>query len=57
MNDEQKRVIRDAVVDGQLPCARAFQLSVEIDIPLKVLGEFCNEEGIKVKNCQLGCFR
>jgi hypothetical protein len=57
VTDEQKREIREAAVDGKLSCARAFQLSVELDLSLKVIGDFCNEEGIKVKNCQLGCFR
>lgn len=56
MTEEQKQAIRDAVLDGRLPCARAFQLSVELDVSLKEIGRFCNEEGIKVKGCQLGCF-
>jgi len=56
MMEEQKQAIREAAVDGKLPCARAFQLSVELDLSLKAIGEFCNAEGIRVKNCQLGCF-
>ncbi len=56
LTEEQKKEIRASVVDGKLPCARAFQLSVELKISLKEIGKFCNEDGIKVKNCQLGCF-
>jgi hypothetical protein len=56
LTDEQKQAIRDAEVDGALPCARAFQLSVEFNLSLKAIGDFCNAEGIKLKNCQLGCF-
>lgn len=56
MTDEQKREIREAAVDGKLACARAFQLSVELDLSLREIGQFCNEEGIKVAHCQLGCF-
>ena len=57
MTEEQEQVIRESLVDGKLSCARAFQLSVELDLSLKAIGEFCNKEDIKVKNCQLGCFK
>jgi len=56
MTDEQKQKIRDAAKDNKLPCAKAFQLSKELDLSLKAIGEFCNEENIRIKNCQLGCF-
>ena len=56
MDDEKKQVIREAARDGRLSCAQAFQLSVELDLSLKAIGQFCNEEGIKVAHCQLGCF-
>jgi hypothetical protein len=56
VTEEQKQAIRDAAVDNNLPCSRAFQLSVELDLSLREIGRFCNEEGIRVKNCQLGCF-
>jgi hypothetical protein len=56
MTEEQKQAVRDAAVDGKLPCAKAFQLSVELDLSLREIGRFCNEEDIRVKNCQLGCF-
>jgi len=56
LTDEQKRAIREAADDGKLSCARAFQLSVELDLSLREIGLFCDEEDIKVANCQLGCF-
>lgn len=56
MTEEQKQAIRDAAVDGKLPCAKAFKLSAELDLSLREIGRFCNEEGIRIKNCQLGCF-
>jgi hypothetical protein len=56
MTDEQKNKIREAAKDNKLPCAKAFQLSKELDLSIKAIGEFCNEENIRIKNCQLGCF-
>jgi len=57
LTEAQKQEIRDCVVNGELPCARAFQLSEELKVTLNDIGRFCNEEGIKVKHCQLGCFK
>ena len=56
MTDEQKKKIREAAKDNKLPCAKAFQLSKELDLSIKAIGDFCNEENIRIKNCQLGCF-
>ena len=39
-----------------LSCAEAFQIAHDLDVPLAVVGRTCNELGIKVRMCQLGCF-
>ena len=60
MTEETIVIIREAAVsvDGKfkLPCKRAFQLSEEHNLSLKEIGDICNAEGIKIINCQLGCF-
>lgn len=56
MTDEQKQNIRDAAKDNKMPCAKAFLLAKQLDLSLKEIGDFCNEENIRIKNCQLGCF-
>jgi len=48
--------IKGAVVDGRLPCARAFELAKELDVPVSRIGKACDEMGVKITNCQLGCF-
>ncbi len=40
-----------------LACAQAVKLSKEHDISLKEIGEICNRLGVKVIECQLGCFK
>ena len=62
MNNEEltATVIGAAIeIDGikKLPCAKAFQLSKEHGFPLKKIGECCEEKGIKISHCQLGCFQ
>jgi hypothetical protein len=42
--------------DKHLPCATAFKVAHDLDVPLAEVGRTCNELGIKVVGCQLGCF-
>jgi alanyl-tRNA synthetase len=60
MSNQVNEILRKAAVikDGKpkLPCKRAFQLADELGLTLKEIGEICNSEGIKIINCQLGCF-
>jgi molybdate transport system regulatory protein len=42
--------------DKRLPCAVAFKVASDLDVPLAEVGRTCNELGIKVVGCQLGCF-
>ena len=46
-------------VDGRkkLSCARAFQLAEEFNVPPAQIGRICNDNNIKISNCQLGCFK
>ncbi len=58
---ENEKLIDGATVfsDGKkrLSCAKAVRLSKEHNISLKEIGETCNRLGIKVSDCQLGCFK
>lgn len=54
-----KQVLEYATqVDGppRLSCHRAHVLAEESAVSLQVIGTICNEQGIKIVNCQLGCF-
>jgi hypothetical protein len=39
-----------------LNCAEALGIANTMNIAPKEVGNICNELGIKIKNCQLGCF-
>jgi hypothetical protein len=60
MSENQKLVL-DAAVSREgretLTCLEASALSREHGISLKKIGETCNEHGIKIIECQLGCFK
>jgi hypothetical protein len=44
--------------DGKLKlsCHRAHVLAEELGVALGQIGQVCQAEGIKIINCQLGCF-
>jgi len=44
--------------DGKLAlrCEDAFALAKEFAVPVATVGQLCNENGVKIVACQLGCF-
>ncbi|HEY3276948.1 MAG TPA: hypothetical protein VGJ94_10035 [Syntrophorhabdaceae bacterium] len=60
MNENEKLVFdAAAMIEGKkkLTCADACKLSTEHNISLKEIGEICNQQGIKITSCELGCFK
>ena len=59
-DEEKKQVVNEAAdeTDGKkkLACAQAFKISKEHGIALKDIRKLCDENGIKIYRCQLGCF-
>ncbi len=56
MNEELKQEMLKQAVDGKLPCAAARKIAEDLQVPYQEVGAAANELGIKIKNCQLGCF-
>lgn len=42
--------------DHRLACSEAFRIAADLDVPVAEVGRVCNELGIKIVACQLGCF-
>ncbi len=57
MAKDLEKLIKEAAVDGKLPCAKAFKLAEEHGVSLKEIGEAANRAKVKVSHCQLGCFQ
>ena len=51
-----KDAVKKAAVDGRLTCEKAHELGKELKVPLRDIGEICNELKIRITACQLGCF-
>ena len=45
--------------DGEkrLSCAEAFELAQEFEVEVVEIGRICNHHNIRIRKCQLGCFR
>ena len=52
-------VERAEEVDGkkQMFCAEAFELAQEFGAEIIEVGRICNRQKIRIRNCQLGCFK
>jgi hypothetical protein len=61
MNDEMmarliKHSIREIGGRRTLTCAGAFEIAREHGLSLHDIGAWCNENDVRIRACQLGCF-
>jgi hypothetical protein len=54
-NELKERLLFEAD-NKKLPCRQAFTISSEVGCTVNETGKVCNEIGIKIVGCQLGCF-
>jgi len=54
--EEVLKAVKEAAEDGKLPCAQAHRLGEKLNVSYRLIGEAANQLGIKIKDCQLGCF-
>lgn len=58
--DELAKIIDEATIekDGvkRLTCAMAFGIAENCPVTLTEIGQACNRLGVKIVQCQLGCF-
>jgi hypothetical protein len=48
--------VRDAADEGRITCARLRALAEELDVPYSMAGQAADDLGVRVKQCDLGCF-
>lgn len=56
MTDALMEKIKAASKDGRITCAAAQQFARDNGIAMNRMKAFMDVAGLKVKNCQLGCF-
>ena len=56
IREEVLKAVKEAAEGGKLSCAQAHRLGEKLNVSLLLIGEAANQLGIKIKDCQLGCF-
>ncbi len=56
LSDELLKIIDDLNAQGKLTCAKTFELAKEFKVKPLTIGNETIARGIKIRECQLGCF-
>ena len=60
MKDLEAKVVLAVKVDEdgkkKISCGKAFAIASEFNVTPAEIGKVCIDNGIKICNCQLGCF-
>jgi len=54
-NQLNERILAEAD-NSRLPCQKAFAIAEETGLETADVGKACNKLGVKIIECQLGCF-
>ena len=49
--------VKASLHEGNLPCGSAFKISRDSGIPRIAVGEMADRLGVRITNCQIGCFK
>ena len=50
-------MVKASLKDGYLPCPVAWRIAREANVPRVAIGEITDRLGIRITNCQIGCFK
>ena len=58
MTDEKiKKAIQEAGIEEKITCPQAFVIAEKAKVSRSAVGEYCTKNRIKIRDCQLGCFK
>jgi hypothetical protein len=57
MNTEEiQSTFKQEGITTEIPCGKAFEISEKYGVSKADISTYCNENNIKIRACQLGCF-
>lgn len=58
MKDRKEIIARlkELFPEGKISCPAARKIAVELEVELRDMGKFCDDAGLKIYGCELGCF-
>ena len=57
MLSQLENMVKTSLRDGNLQCATAFKIARQAHVPNIAVGEVTDRLGIRITNCQIGCFK
>jgi hypothetical protein len=58
MSDEKiAEAFKEAGIEKEIKCPQAFAIAKKHKLLIKAIGDYCNAHAIKIRGCQLGCFK
>ena len=54
---ELHEAVKKSLKGGYLPCAKAFRIAEELNIPRIAVGAMTDKIGVRVSDCRTGCFK
>jgi len=58
MSDEKiKKALQEAGIAEKITCPQAFSIAEKAKVARSAVGEYCTKNKIKIRECQLGCFK
>ena len=55
--DKLEETIKNQAKDGKITCKEALEIAKEMGVNPIAVGKILNELNIKIRGCQLGCFK
>jgi hypothetical protein len=55
--DKIEQAFRAEGIQKSITCEAAFSIAGKYQIHKKDIADYCNSHGIKIRGCQLGCFK
>jgi len=55
--EELREAIQTQAVEGKVSCKAMLDLARDTETPSRQIAKTCNELGVKICACQLGCFK
>ena len=56
MEDKLKQALKEIATDGRITCEDVWQFADDNGITKSEMGKACDDLGIRINSCQLGCF-
>ena len=57
MVSQLEDTVKASLKDGYLPCPVTWKIAKETNVPKITIGEITDRLGIRITNCQIGCFK